>query len=98
MNANSASAESGRFAGLTSTAELNVILDNSTRWNSTYDSIARAIQLYTAICTFQIENEAELGTDCLTREDWEGLRELAAFEAIQRAHRPPFNPMRLRAT
>jgi hypothetical protein len=59
--------------------ELNVILDNSTRWNSTYDSIRRAIQLYTAISMFQIENEQELGDDNLTREDWEELREIAAF-------------------
>jgi hypothetical protein len=39
----------------------------------------RAIQLYTAICAFQIENEQELGSDCLTREDWDELKQLAAF-------------------
>jgi hypothetical protein len=28
---------------------------------------------------FQIENEQELGTDKLTREDWDELKELATF-------------------
>jgi hypothetical protein len=28
---------------------------------------------------FQIENEQELGADCLSREDWDELKKLAAF-------------------
>ena len=53
----------------------------------------RAIQLYTAIYAFQIENEQELGSDCLTREDWDELKQLAAFwGAVQAAHRPPSIP------
>ena len=56
-----------------------VILDNSTRWNSTFDSIQRAIHLYTAICIFQIENKDLLDADALTREDQDELKELATF-------------------
>ena len=59
MHAISAAAESGMFAGLTSTAE--TCLDG----NSTSDSTARAIPVYTAIRTFQIGNEAKLGMDSL---------------------------------
>jgi hypothetical protein len=38
-----------------------------------------SIRLNTALRTFQIENESELGADLLTREDWDELKKLATF-------------------
>ena len=44
--------------------------DNSTRWNSWYRMLARAVMLRTAIDTFTLMNKAELGSDLLSDEDW----------------------------
>jgi hypothetical protein len=55
-----------------------VIRDNSTRWNSTYDSILRAIDLYPALALFSFDHEDELREDLLTREDWDDIKEEAA--------------------
>jgi hypothetical protein len=54
-----------------------VVGDNSTRWNSTYDSITRAIDLYPAIQLFCIENEDDLGQDMPTRETWDDIKDHA---------------------
>src|SRR6266516_1919111 len=54
-----------------------VVGDNSTRWNSTYDSITRAIDLYPAIQLFYIENEDDLGQDIPTRETWDDIKDHA---------------------
>jgi hypothetical protein len=53
-----------------------VILDNSTRWNSAYDSIHRGIQLYTAISMFSVDYEAGLGQDVLSKNDWDELKQI----------------------
>ena len=53
----------------------------------TYDYITCAIDLYSSICMFQIKNKEKLGTDSLTREDWDELKRLAVgFKAIHSAH------------
>jgi hypothetical protein len=46
-----------------------VILDNSTRWNSTYKSLKRALQLKTRIQLYAFEQQGLLGYDLLTKED-----------------------------
>ncbi len=56
-----------------------VILDNSTRWNSTYYSLQRALLLKTRIRSFCLEDEyeTELRKDLLTDKDWDQLAEIA---------------------
>jgi hypothetical protein len=56
-----------------------VILDNSTRWNSTYLSLQRALQLKTRLRAFCLEDgyAEELSKDLLTDEDWQQLAEIA---------------------
>ena len=53
--------------------DLNVILDNETRWNSTYLSTARAIKLMAKIKLYLMDkdNEKELGEDRLFNKDWD---------------------------
>ena len=41
--------------------------------------MARAMQHYIPNYMFQIENEQDLGSDALTREDWNELKALATF-------------------
>jgi hypothetical protein len=53
--------------------DLTVILDNSTRWNSIYNSINRGLRLKSGIQLFLLENEANLVDDCLQNEEWEQL-------------------------
>jgi len=60
------------------TVKLMVIRDNSTRWNSTFDSMVRAIDLYPALQLFSFENEDDLGDDKLQREDWDDIKEECA--------------------
>lgn len=55
-----------------------VIIDNETRWNSTYLSLSRAIYLHSKIQVYSEDHLQELGEDFLTRDDWDTLRELAA--------------------
>src|SRR5882672_8019864 len=54
-----------------------VILDNSTRWNSTYHSIQRGLALKNHIRFFCIEYSDEFSEDNLTEKDWNHLAELA---------------------
>jgi hypothetical protein len=49
------------------------ILDNSTRWNSTYKSLERAILLKERIILFYYEFRAELQADSLSDNDWDHL-------------------------
>ena len=58
--------------------ELMVIRDNSTRWNSTFDSMMRAIDLYPALQLFSFDHEDDLGDDKLQREDWDDIKEECA--------------------
>jgi hypothetical protein len=53
-----------------------VILDNSTRWNSTYLSLQRALALRKRIETFCFEHRAELSKDLLNDEEWSELEEI----------------------
>jgi hypothetical protein len=53
-----------------------VILDNSTRWNSTYLSLQRALALRKRIETFCFEHRAELNKDLLNDEEWLELEEI----------------------
>ena len=48
--------------------------DNSTRWNSTYTSISRALKLRSRIETFSHQNRADLKDDILSEEDWKELQ------------------------
>jgi hypothetical protein len=59
------------------TGELAVILDNSTRWNSTYQSIARGLKLRRAIQLFLIDFQRQLPDDLLSEEDWDVLKEIS---------------------
>ena len=66
-----------------------VILDNSTRWNSTYNSIQRGLKLREAINVFLYRFGSEINEDHLTTDEWQQL------EAIEEALRP-FKEMTLR--
>jgi hypothetical protein len=60
-------------------ADLIVIADNETRWNSTFTSIQRGIKLYNKIQVFSTEFKDELGEDFLLPEDWDVLRRLEIY-------------------
>jgi hypothetical protein len=50
-----------------------VILDNVTRWNSTYNSIERTLKLKRRISMFYVDYRAIIGEDNLLDEDWAHL-------------------------
>ena len=52
------------------------ILDNSTRWNSTYKALERAILLRDRIFLFCREYRIDIQADYLSEEDWNRLREV----------------------
>jgi hypothetical protein len=54
-----------------------VKLDNSTRWNSTYDSIQRGLKLKDRIRYFCLINKDAINEDELTDDDWNHLGEIA---------------------
>ena len=56
------------------TSELTVILDITTRWNSSYQSIQRALILQRPIQLFLFSFQDVLRNDLLTEEDWDTLR------------------------
>ena len=56
-----------------------VISDNNTRWNSTYISLTRGLDLYAKIKVFSEIHQDELGEDFLLPNDWEILRQLQKF-------------------
>ena len=62
--------------------ELIVLSDNSTRWNSTYYIIKRALKLRDQIDAFSIKHRKDFEKDLLTDEDWDQL------EVIYRILRP----------
>ena len=49
------------------------ILDNSTRWNSTYQSLKRALLLRDRIFLFCQEFQSDLEADHLSENDWNHL-------------------------
>lgn len=55
---------------------LTVIMDNSTRWNSTDASISRALKLQSQIQVFTQSHLHELGDDALAVEDWTVLAQI----------------------
>ena len=61
-----------------------VKLDNSTRWNSTYDSIRRGLKLKNRIRFFCIEYSDRIREDQLTDDDWNHLSEI--FEGLKPFH------------
>ena len=56
--------------------DLLVKLDNSTRWNSTYESLKRALTLKARIQQYFFDNERELKDDRLSEEDWQFLQQV----------------------
>ena len=56
--------------------DLLVKLDNSTRWNSTYESLKRALAIKPRIQQYFYDNERELRDDRLSEEDWDFLQEV----------------------
>jgi hypothetical protein len=64
--------------------DLTVILDNCTRWNSTYLSIERGLRLKRAIQLFLLDFHQPLQKDLLTEEDWDQLKDIV--EALQPFH------------
>ena len=59
-------------------ADLTVILENSTRWNSAFLSISRGIKLRAAIEVFLINHSDALAQDKLTDDNWELLKQISA--------------------
>jgi hypothetical protein len=57
--------------------DLVVISDNSTRWNSTYRSLRRGLQLKDGLTHFCIQYRKELRLDLLSDTDWDHLEEIA---------------------
>ena len=53
-----------------------VILDNSTRWNSTFESLKRALSLRKRIESFCFEYRADISKDILSNEEWSHLEEI----------------------
>ena len=53
-----------------------MILDNSTRWNSTYYSIERGLKLSTALRVFLQQHAQDLHDDQLSEDDWQQLQDV----------------------
>ena len=53
-----------------------VILDNSTRWNSTFLSLRRALNLRKCIDIYWFEHQADLNKDKLQEADWKQIQEV----------------------
>jgi hypothetical protein len=64
------------LSSLTVWIDLIVILDNSTRWNSTYLSLHRALTLKKRIKTFCFEHRIDLSKDLLSDKEWAYLKEI----------------------
>lgn len=50
-----------------------VILDNSTRWNSTYYSIKQGLKLKERLMVYSSLNKAYISDDYLSDADWDHL-------------------------
>jgi len=61
-----------------------VKLDNTTHWNSTYDSIYRGLKLKSCICFFCIKYSDGISEDQLTDDDWNHLSEI--FKGLKPFH------------
>jgi hypothetical protein len=57
-------------------ADLTLIADNDTRWNSTYLIIIRGLLLKPKIPVFSKTHKERLGTDFLSADDWVLLQEI----------------------
>lgn len=55
------------------TVELQLGIDNRTRWNSWYYFIGRAKRMKPQIIEFMLQHEIALGANRLTGEDWQIL-------------------------
>ena len=66
--------------------DLFVVTDNTTRWNSTYLAIHRALKLQDRLKVFLIQNVEELEEDTLSEDDWQRLididRILKPFQSV----------------
>jgi hypothetical protein len=60
-----------------SNKDLMVMLDNSTRWNSTYSSIKRGLELKERLMLFCQLRKAEISEDILSEADWHHLEEIS---------------------
>ena len=58
-------------------SDITVILDNCTRWNSTYLSIQRGLRLKRVIQLFLLDFQRPLQKDLLTEEDWDQLKAIS---------------------
>jgi hypothetical protein len=56
--------------------DLNLILENSTRWNSTYLSLERGLKLKNAIIFYLLNHEHSLLSDRLSEDEWEQLSQI----------------------
>ena len=56
-----------------------VVADNSTRWNSTYSMIYRAVKLCTQIMLFCAMNIDDLKEDVLSQDEWSELKEIESI-------------------
>ena len=56
-----------------------VVADNSTRWNSTYSMIHRALKLRTQIMLFCAMNIDDLKEDVLSQDEWSELKEIESI-------------------
>ena len=54
-----------------------IIQDNSTRWNSTYHSIHRGLQLQRRLLLFCSDYSKDLGQDYMQKEDWDQLKQIS---------------------
>jgi hypothetical protein len=56
-----------------------IVADNSTRWNSTYSMIHRALKLRTQIMLFCAMNTDDLKEDVLSQDEWSDLKEIESI-------------------
>jgi hypothetical protein len=53
-----------------------IVVDNSTRWNSTYFMIHHALKLCMQIMLFCVMNTDDLKEDVLSQDEWSDLKEI----------------------
>jgi hypothetical protein len=69
--------QSAEDTDLDFSSSLSVILENSTRWNSTFLSIQRGLRLKSCIQLFLLQHSDALNQDLLTEEDWNQLENIS---------------------
>jgi hypothetical protein len=67
------------FKALLEANGLGLTRDNTTRWNSWFKMLERALRLIKAVKVYCFKNSSALAKDTLSNQEWDNLRKLIKF-------------------